>query len=108
MPNFDNIDDSGRQLLQTKEYQFQINTDKYTLKIDSYSNQTMHFYIKQNNSITIYYYERNYTYDDITKSLKLLKDYYNEISKVFEFYDTAITMKKVTLKEDKENKQMIL
>ena len=106
--NFDNIDESGRKLLQTKEYEFQIKIDKYILKIDTYSNQTMYFYIKQTNNITIYYYERKFTYDKITKELKLLKDYYNDITKIFEFYDTAITMKKVTLKEDKENKQMVL
>ena len=108
IPIFYNIEESGKQLVQTKEYEFQINTDKYTLKIDAYSNQTMSFYIKQTNNITIYYYERNYTYDDITKALKLLKDYYKDIAKIFKLYDTAITMKKVILKEDKEKKQMIL
>ena len=107
-PNFDNIDENVRQLVQSKEYEFQINTDKYSLKIDTYSNQTIRFYIKQTNIITIYYYEKNYTYDDITKALKLLKDYYNDIEKIFKFYDTAITKKKVNLKEDKEKKQMIL
>ena len=107
-PNFDNIDEDRKQLLQAKEYEFQINTNKYILKIDTYTNQTMRFNIKQTNNITIYYYEKNYNYDDITKTLKLLKDYYNDISKIFEFYDTAITMKKVTLKEDREKKQMIL
>ena len=108
IPIFDNINKDGRQLFHTKEYEFQINADRYTLKIDSYSNQTMNFYIKQTNSITIYYYEKDYTYDDITKVLKLLKDYYNDIKKIFKFYDTAITKKKVILKEDKEKKQMIL
>ena len=107
-PNFYNIDENGKQLLQSKEYKFQINTDKYTLKINAYSNQSIQFYIKQTNSITIYYYERNYAYDDIIKALILAKDYYKDIAKIFEFYDTAITKKKVTLKEDKENKQMIL
>ena len=102
IPIFDNIYEDGRQLIQTKEYEFQINTDKYTLKIDAYSNQTISFYIKQTNNITIYSYERNYTYDDITKELKLLKDYYNDIAKIFKFYDTAKTMKKLILKEDKK------
>ena len=46
----------------------------------------MNFSIKQNNNITIYYYERNYTYDDITKALKLLKDYYKDIAKIFKLY----------------------
>ena len=107
-PNFDNIARDAKNVIQTKEYEVQINADNFTLRIDIYSNQAIHFNLKQTNKLSIYYYEKYYTYDDLTKTLKLLKDNYNDVSKVFKFYDTSITKKKVNLKEEKEKKQMIL
>ena len=92
----------------SKEYDLQINDDNFKLKIDVYSNQKINFHIKQTNKISKYYYENEYTYDEITKALKLLKEHYTDIIKVFNFYNTAITMKKVLLKEEKEKKQLIL
>ena len=68
----------------------------------------MRFYIKKTNQISIYYYKKNFAYDDIINTLKLFKDHYNNIERVFKFYDIAISKKKVILKEDKEKKQMIL
>ena len=107
-PNCDTNQQIQKTVTESKEYEFQINEDNYKLKIDVYSNQTIHFYIKQTNKISIYYYEKEYTYDEITKILLLVKDYYNDISKVFKFYDMAIIKKKVILKEEKEKKQLIL
>ena len=32
MANFDNIDEAGKQIIRTKEYEFKINEDNYILK----------------------------------------------------------------------------
>jgi hypothetical protein len=69
----------------SKEYEFQINNDIYKLKIDVNSNQTINFYVKQTNKIAKYYYEKEYTFDEIINALKLLKEFYNDIEKVFVF-----------------------
>ena len=105
---FNNIDEESKKLIQTKEYDYQINEDTYALRITAYSDQTMHFYLKQTNKMPVYYYEKNFTYDQIINTLKLLKELRKDIIKVFAFYDTAITKKKVILKEDTKKKQMIL
>ena len=107
-PNFDNIDEAGKNIIQTKEYDYQINADTYALRITAYSDQTIHFYLKQTNKMSIYYYEKIFTYDQIINTLKLLKEINDDITKVFAFYDMAITKKKVILKEDTKKKQMIL
>ena len=105
---FDNIDEESKKLIQTKEYNYQIKADTFKLKIDAYSNQTIHFYLKQTNKISIYYYEKNFTYDQILNTLNLSKKINDDIIKVFAFYNMAITKKKVILKEDTKKKQMIL
>jgi len=93
---------------QSKEYYFQIAEDSYKLKIEIFSDQTMHFCINQINKIQTYYYEKEFTYEKIIKTLKLLREFYKDIEKIFKFYDTAITKKKVLLQEDKEKRKMIL
>ena len=58
-PNFDR--EIKKNLTDSKEYDFKINENNYKLKIDVYSNKTIHFYIKPTNKISIYYYEKEYT-----------------------------------------------
>ena len=64
-PKSDNIGEASKKIIETK-------ADTYTLRIDAYSNQTMHFYLKQTNKILIYYYEKNFTYDQIINRFNLL------------------------------------
>ena len=71
-PKFDNIDEAGKNIIQTKEYDYQINADTYALRITAYSDQTMHFYLKQTNKMSIYYYENIFTYDQIINRFNLL------------------------------------
>ena len=107
-PNFETNIEIKKNVIDSKEYDFKINDDNYKLKIDVYSNQTIHFYIKPTNKIAIYYYEKEYTLDEIINTLLLVKNIYSDITKVFTFYNTAITKQKVLLKEEKEKKQLIL
>ena len=52
-PNFDTNQEIKKNVTDSKEYDFKINDDNYKLKIEVYSNQTIHFYIKQINKIAI-------------------------------------------------------
>ena len=93
-PKFDNMDEESKKIIQTKEYKYQINIDTYTLRITAYSDQTTHFYLKQTNKMSIYYYDEIFTYDQIINTLNLLKKINDDITKVFAFYDMAIEKKK--------------
>ena len=103
-----NNETSNKKATQSREYDFQIKDDNYKLIIDIYSNEAIRFHVKQTNRIVIEYYEKEYTYDEITNTLKLVKNHYDNINKVFNFYNTAIEKKKVILIEQKENKQVVL
>ena len=103
-PNFHAIDAGSKQVIQSNEYDFQINEENYKLKIEALSNQTIHFYLKQTNKLPIYYYEKNFAYEEILQSLVLTKSLYNDIAKIFKFCDISITKKKMNLKEEKEKK----
>ena len=106
-PKLDNIYDMSKNVIQTKEYICQIKADTYALRITSYSNQTIHFYLKQTNKISLYCYEKILAYDQIINTLKLPKER-KDIKTVFMLYDMAITKDKVILQEDSKKKSMIL
>ena len=88
-----NNEASNKKATQSREYDFQIKDDNYKLIIDIYSNEAIRFHVKQTNRIVIEYYEKEYTYDEITNALKLVKNHYDNINKVFNFYNTAIKKK---------------
>ena len=96
------------ELLENKKYELNLNKDSYLLKIELYSNQKISFKIRQTNNISFYYFYKEYGYEELIKGLLLPAQYYDNINKVFSFYDTAVLKNKVTLRQDKEKKNMIL
>ena len=89
-----NNEASNKKTTLSRDFYFQIKDDKYKLTIDIYSDEAIRFHVKQTNRIVIEYYEKEYTYDEITNALKLVKNHYDNINKVFNFYNTAIEKKK--------------
>ncbi len=76
--------------------------------MELYSDNRMYFRLRQINNLSFYYYKNNYDYENITKLLFLLKDHYDDICKVFKFYETALSKNKVILKQSKDNNKILL
>ena len=96
-------------IIEAEEIKLQ-NNKSYKLKLEDvineleiYSNEKIYFKAKQENKLTNFNYIQNFGYEEIIKKLSLSKEYYNNINKVFEFFDTALTKDRVYLKMTKNH-----
>ena len=54
----------------------------------------------KNNSLLIF--EKEYTYKELIKAFLLIKEYYNNINKIFTFLEISLTKNKISLLYDKD------
>ena len=92
---------------KTKNHELKLNENSYLLKIES-ENEKIHFKINQSTDKTVYYYYNSFIYDELINLLKLPTQIYYNTAKIFEFYEACLSKNKINLKEDKEEKIMIL
>ena len=92
----------------SKEYELNLNKDTYLLKIEISGKDKISFNLRQINNISFDYFYQEYDYETLVKELLIPAQYYNNIEKVYKFYDTAIEKQKVVLAFDKDKKAMIL
>ena len=98
----------GNELNEIKEYELKINNDTFKLTLEYSSEERIFMQIRQTNNLSFYLYKNDYNYEEITKSLSLLKDHYDDISKVIKFIDTAMTKNKFKLRLNEKTKKMEL
>lgn len=72
------------------------------------SKEKMTFEIRQINNISYNKYYEEYDYQTLIKELVLLAQHFDQIEKIYKFYNSAIEKKKVLLVYDNEKKAMIL
>ena len=94
--------------LETKEYELNLNKDTYLLKMQLSKHEKISFKIRQTNNLFFYYYYKEFGYEELRKALSLPVEHYDNISKVFKFYDTAVLKNKVFLVQEKGKKGMVL
>ena len=83
------------QINISKEYELNLDKDTYSLKIEVISKEKMSFYLRQINNISYTYYYHEYNYETLVKELVLPAQHYDNIEKIYKFYDTAIEKKKL-------------
>ena len=104
----ENVQEKEKDSIPGKEYELNLEKDTYLLKIDIISKERISFNIRQINNISYYYFYQEYDYQTLIKELVLPAQHYDNIEKIYKFYDTSIEKKKVLLNYDKEKKEMIL
>jgi len=97
---------SKGELIDYKKYILQLDEDFYTLLIELYNN-VLSFKLNSH-KLSLNQYTKECTYEDILNILSLQKTDYEDLKKVFIFFDKAIIDKKVNLSENKNKKMMIL
>ena len=95
------------EIKKSKSHELKLNKNSYLLTIEL-ENEKINFKINKPNDRTFYYYYNSFTYDEIINLLKLPTQIYDNISKIYELYEAGLSKKKINLKEDKEEKTMIL
>ena len=96
--------DQKVDLLETKDYKLNV----YSLKIETYSNGNINFKVQQKNIESPFYYFKEYNYEEILQKFILIKEHYENISKILKFFDIAISKNKINLLKDDKNKKMKL
>jgi len=100
-----NIFCNKKDTVERNEYEIESNKEKYKL-IMELSDEKIIFKLKKNDSLI--YYNNKYSYKKIIKLLLLQKEFYDNINKVFSFYDRAIEEGIINIIEDKSNNVMKL
>ena len=95
------------ELLDSKGYELKYKEDIYSLLIERYSDDYIQFELRKSNSISLYHYITKYKFNDIIKRLSLKKEYQQDSSKVFKFFDLALTNKKIHLEYNNYNKNIM-
>ena len=95
-------------LIESKEYKLTLENDTYLLKMESHSNDLISLNVRQINNISFYYFYKEYKYDQLLNLLILNNEYHNNISKIYQFCDIAITKNKVKLIKEKEKMILLL
>ena len=95
-------------LKERKEYELKLNEDIYRLTLEYSLDDNIYFKIRQINNLSFYYYKNSFNYEEITKKLSLLKDHYDDTSKIIKFIDTAMTKNKFKLRFNENSKKMEL
>ena len=91
-----------------RHYEFSLNNDSYLVTMKVLSEERIFFQIRQINNISFYFYEKEFNYENIVKIFLLQKNYYDNINKIFQFFDKAVNKSKVSLSQNKEKKTLVL
>ena len=90
------------KLLESKKYELKYKDDIYSLLVERYSDENIYFKLRKSNNLSMYHYMKKYNYDEITKHFLLHKEYYQDLSKVLQFFDVAFSKNKIKLEFNKD------
>ena len=96
------------EIEETKEYELNLDKDIYKLEMESYKDQKMIFKIRQSNNISFCYYHNTFEYNYLIKEFILPAQHYENITKLYKFFDSAFSKNKFILSQDKDKKELIL
>ena len=89
------IEERGN-IIESKEYEIEMNKEKYILIIEKYKNK-LNFRLRKKEKMILIEYNKEYEYEDMIKELLLDKEYYNEIDKIYKLYENLIEKGKVSI-----------
>ena len=97
---------SQSNLIKSKNYEILLENDIYILLMEKCASDKIYFQLHKQNNFT--FYHSIYKYKELVELLFLQKKIYSNISKIFNYLDSAIKEKKMDLEYYKDNKIMIL
>ena len=104
MPNITKEND----IKEVKSYNLKLNDEIYEVTMELYSNEKITFKVKQANTISYINYIKTYKYEELLSSFLLTKDYYNDATKIFKYFDKSMTKDKIRLSKDNNKLKLIL
>ena len=102
--------DSKVTLKNMKLYEIKLNNEEdiYSLIMETYSDNKISFKAKKKDDCCYNMFTNEFKYEELLKKLLLQKEYYDNISKIFKFYDISLMKNKINLFFDQKNKLLKL
>ena len=97
-------------IMEHKKYELKLKENIYCLEMILYtdSDDKLCFKLTQSDNLSLYYYYKEFNYNDLINLLSLNKKQYDDLSKIFSFLDKMITNKELNLVSYQYNKIIYL
>ena len=102
------IQNNQCKIIESKRFELNIEEQIYSLLMEINSDDNIYFKLRKSKELCLYQYINKFNYDNITKLFLLQKEYYKDLIKIFHFFDSAFTKKKMKLEYNKEKDVMLL
>ena len=97
-----------KSINNSKKYELKLEDIAYSLEIQQYSEDKLSFKLTKSDNLSLYYYYKEFNYNDILNCLSLNKEQYENLSKIISFFDQVITNKELNLVYNQNDKEMIM
>ena len=92
----------------SKKYELKLEDIIYSLEVQLYLEDKLSFKLTKSDNLSLCYYYKEFNYNDILTLLPLNKEQYDDLSRIFSFFDKVITNKELNLVFNQNDKEMIL
>ena len=94
----------GNKLIKVDEYELNLGEEPYSLLIGINSNDMICFKLKNKQTLYLYDYTKEFSYNEIIELLRFHKGLYGDLSKIMRFFSLSIKNNKLSLNYNKDNK----
>lgn len=92
----------------SQKYELKLEDIIYSLEVQLNSEDKLSFKLTKSDNLSLYYYFKEFNYNDILNLLPLNKEQFDNLSKIFSFFDKVVTNKELNLVFNQNDKEMIL
>ena len=93
--------------IESKKYELKSNNNIYLLTINLYS-KTIEILVTQINNLALKNFSEEFDYEILIKELFSIKDEYDNLSKIYNFFNNSVEDNKINFIENKLKKEIIL
>jgi WD40 repeat protein len=91
------------EVKEMKSYEIKSNQISYLLTMKQFSNENIYFQLRKGISFSSTMYSKEFSFEELKKHLSLSEDDYENISKLFKFFDTEFSKNTISLIKDEHS-----
>ena len=91
------------EVKEMKSYEIKSNQISYLLTMKQFSNENIYFQLRKGISFSSTMYSKEFSFEELKKYLSLSEDDYENISKLFKFFDTEFSKNTISLIKDEHS-----
>ena len=82
---------------EVKTYLLKMNNNSYILTMKIKQNEKIEFQLRPVNNFSNMYYSKEFNFEELIKQLLLSNDSYNNVTKIFKYYDSELLKNNISL-----------